>query len=267
MDRGTRRTTTDLGIGTGVGAFSGAFGVGGGILLVPFLVLVRKIPQKRAQATSLVMVAMAAGAGAVRYAFSEEVAWLPGLVITVGGLVGAWLGAILVQRSPNALLQGFFGLLLMVAGIRMLWPTEDSDLTTELIPQLSLPVASGYLVAGLAMGMLSALFGIGGGILLIPILVFGFGYDQHLAAGTSLAVMFPIALLGAIRLTRPGLTQWRDGTLFGIGAIVGALLGASIALALSGSLLQIAFGVLMLAIGGHMALRGFRHTRAGTSLE
>jgi uncharacterized membrane protein YfcA len=266
MVSGAQRTSTDLGIGAGVGAFSGAFGVGGGILLVPFLVLARKVPQKRAQATSLVMVAMAAAAGAVRYASSEEVAWLPGLVITAGGLTGAWLGAILVQRSPNALLQGFFGLLLMGAGIRMLWPTANSEVDIELLPELSIRLAIGYLAAGLAMGLLSALFGIGGGILLIPILVFGFGYDQHLAAGTSLAVMFPIALLGAIRLTRPGLTQWRDGTIFGAGAIVGALLGASVALALSGSLLQIAFGVLMLMMGGHMALRSFRHTRAGTNL-
>ena len=88
MQDGARRTSADLGIGTGLGAFSGAFGVGGGILLVPFLVLARKIPQKQAQATSLVMVAMAAAAGAVRYAASSEVAWLPALVITSEG----WLG-------------------------------------------------------------------------------------------------------------------------------------------------------------------------------
>jgi uncharacterized membrane protein YfcA len=267
MQIGARRTSADLGIGTGVGAFSGAFGVGGGILLVPFLVLARKVPQKQAQATSLVMVAMAAAAGAVRYAFSGEVAWLPALVITIGGLAGAWLGAVLVQRSPNALLQGLFGLMLMAAGVRMLWPTTNSVVSADFVPELSIPLAIGYLTAGVAMGTLSAMFGIGGGILLIPILVFSFGYDQHLAAGTSLAVMLPIALLGAIRLTPPGLTQWNDGIRFGAGAIIGALLGASVALALSGSLLQIAFGVLMLIIGGHMAVRGFRQSRTGISLE
>lgn len=241
-----------------MGAFSGAFGVGGGILLVPFLVLVRSVAQKQAQATSLVMVAMAAAAGAVRYALNADVAWLPALVILVGGLAGAWLGAHLVQRSPNALLQVAFGGLLMIAGVRLLWPSAESVGTVGVLPPLSPALGFSYLAAGLGMGLLSALFGIGGGILLIPILVTLFGYDQHLAAGTSLAVMAPIALLGAVRLTRPGLTRWGEGARFGIGAMVGALIGASAALAISGSVLQIAFGVLLLAVALQMALKGWR---------
>ncbi len=261
MTKTSNRTVADLGVGTGVGAFSGAFGVGGGILLVPFLVLVRHVSQKQAQATSLVLVAMAAAAGAVRYALNGEVAWLPGLVILIGGLAGAWLGAHLVQRSPNAVLQVAFGVLLMIAGVRMLWPSPDAAEATAVLPELSPALAAGYLAAGLGMGLLSALFGIGGGILLIPILVAFFGYGQHLAAGTSLAVMVPISLLGAIRLTRPGFTQWGEGARLGIGAMVGALLGASVALAISGSILQIAFGVLMLAVALQMALRGWRSRR------
>lgn len=255
MSEPVRRDAADLGVGAGVGAFSGAFGVGGGILLVPFLVLARKVPQKRAQATSLVMVAMAAAAGAVRYAVNGDVAWLPGAVILAGGLAGAWFGAHLVQRSPSGVLQALFGALLMVAGVRMLWADSSAADSTAALPDLTLGLAVGYLAAGLGMGLLSALFGIGGGILLIPILVAGFGYGQHLAAGTSLAVMVPISLVGAVRLTRPGFTQWREGFRFGVGAIVGALVGASVALALSGSAIQAAFGVLMLLVGGQMAAR------------
>jgi len=247
------RTAADLGVGTGVGAFSGAFGVGGGLMLVPFLVLARTWPQKQAQATSLVMVAMAATAGAVRYALDGAVAWLPGLVIVVGGLAGAWLGAHLVQRSPNALLQALFGLLVVVAGVRMLWPTGGDASADAHLASLTPGLVAGYLGAGLGMGLLSALFGIGGGILLIPILVAGFEYSQHLAAGTSLAVMVPISLVGAIRLTRPGLTKWAEGARFGAGAVVGAVIGASVALVVSGSIMQAAFGVVMLVVGGRMA--------------
>ncbi len=253
-----RREAADLGVGAGVGAFSGAFGVGGGILLVPFLVLVRKVPQKQAQATSLVLVAMAAAAGTVRYALTGEVAWLPSAIIIVGGLGGAWLGTNLVQRSPSGLLQALFGGILMIAGIRMLWADGSAADSTAALPELTLGLTAGYIAAGLGMGLLSSLFGVGGGILLIPILVAGFGYGQHLAAGTSLAVMVPTALVGAIRLTRPGFTQWREGSRFGLGAIIGALIGASIALAISGSAIQAAFGVLMLMVGAQMAWRAWR---------
>jgi len=175
------------------------------------------------------------------------------LVIVVGGLAGAWLGAHLVQRSPNALLQALFGLLVVVAGVRMLWPTGGDASADAHLASLTPGLVAGYLGAGLGMGLLSALFGIGGGILLIPILVAGFEYSQHLAAGTSLAVMVPISLVGAIRLTRPGLTKWAEGARFGAGAIVGAVIGASVALVVSGSIMQAAFGVVMLVVGGRMA--------------
>ncbi len=258
------RAAQDAGVGVGVGAFSGAFGVGGGILLVPFLVLARDVEQKTAQATSLVMVAMAAAAGAVRYTLDDRVAWLPAAFILAGGLAGAWLGAHLVQRSPSALLQALFGVVLGVAGVRMLWPDGAGSGSLPELPDLSATVAVGYVVAGLGMGLLSALFGIGGGILLVPILVTGFGYEQSLAAGTSLAVMVPIALLGAVRLTRPGLTRWGEGVGYGLGAIVGALIGASLALVIGGSVMRVAFGVLMLAIGARMAWTAWQGRRSAT---
>lgn len=257
----TRRTAADLGVGTGVGVLSGTFGVGGGITLVPFLVLVRKVPQKQAQATSLVMVAMAAAAGAVRYALNADVAWWPSLFIVIGGLAGAWLGAHLMQRSPGWLLQVLFGAMVTIAGVRMLTLSDAPETTIAHLEDPSVGLMVGYSLAGLGMGLLSALFGIGGGILLVPILVALFDYSQHLAAGTSLAVMIPIALVGAIRLTKPGLTKWADGARYGIGAMVGALIGASLALLLSGGLVRGLFGILMLVVGAQMAWKAWRGHR------
>ena len=241
----------DLAVGAGVGVFSGAFGVGGGILLVPYLVLRRHVPQKTAQATSLVMVAMAAASGAITYAVRGSVAWWPAGVVLIGGLAGAVLGAAIVQRTTDRRLQALFGVLLAIAGLRLLWPT--GDVTAGELPEPTLLVAVAYVAAGLGMGLLSALFGIGGGVLLVPLLVAAFGYAPQLAAGTSLVVMAPIALLGAIRLTRPGLTRWGEGARYGLGAIVGAIAGATLALAVSGTALRVAFAALMLAVGAHMA--------------
>jgi len=245
-------------VGIGVGAFSGLLGVGGGILLVPYLVLARKFPQKSAQATSLVLVAMAAAAGMVTYALRSSVAWLPAALVLVGGVAGAWLGAHIVQRARDARLQIAFGSLLTLVGLRLLWPGDIPAADDALLPTLQLGLVVAYVASGLGMGLLSALFGIGGGILLVPILVIAFGYPQQVAAGTSLAVMGPIALVGALRLTKPGLTNWRLGVLFGGGAILGATAGAWLALALPGQLVRQVFAVVMVVLGVRMATLGWR---------
>lgn len=245
----------DLGVGAGVGVFSGALGVGGGILLVPYLVLVCGVGQKVAQATSLVMIMFAALAGAARYALSDAVAWAPAAAILAGGLVGVLIGATVVQRTSDRRLQGAFGLLVLLVGLRLLWPAADAAASASALPLLTPGLAAGYAAAGLAMGVLSALLGVGGGIILVPILVGLFGYGQQVANGTALAVMVPVALLGAVRLTRPGLTDWRTGTRFGLAAIVGALAGASLALALSGTAVRIAFAVFLVVIGAQMLRR------------
>lgn len=252
----SRRVARDLGVGVGVGAFSGAFGVGGGILLVPYLAIRRGVPQKIAQATSLVLVSMAAAAGAATYALRGSVEWLPAAFVLAGGLAGAVVGAALVQRIHDRRLRALFGVILILAAVRLLWPTGAPS--TSDVPTLTVTGALLYLAAGLGMGVLSALFGIGGGILLVPILVAGFGYGQQLASGTSLVVMAPIALVGAIRLTRPGLTRWGEGARFGAGAIVGAVIGAVAALAVSGRVLTIAFAALLVVVGITMIRSGIR---------
>jgi uncharacterized membrane protein YfcA len=246
----------DLIIGVGVGVFSGALGVGGGILLVPYLVLVVATAQKRAQATSLVMVAMAAAAGAVTYAFAESVAWLPAVFLVVGGLLGSLLGSYLVQRTADHRLQIAFGVLLVIVAIRLLFPTATEVASSAELPALTPALAAAYIVIGVAMGALSALFGIGGGILLIPVLVTGFGFGQQFAAGTSLAVMVPIALLGALRLTKPGLTDWPLGIRFGLGSILGAVAGAAVALAVPGDALRWVFAIVMLVVAVRMVRIG-----------
>lgn len=250
--------TRDIAVGVGVGAFSGAFGVGGGIQLVPYLVLVRKMAQKNAQATALVTVAMGAAGGGITYGLNDSVAWLPAAIILIGGLLGSLIGSHVVQRIPDKRLQIVFGFLLVIVAVRLVLTNSATAASPQDLPTITAPIVVAYLASGLAMGMLSALFGIGGGILLIPILVTGFGFEQQLAAGTSLAVMMPIALLGAIRLTKPGLTNWRSGSLFGIASVPGAALGSFIALSLPGDILRSAFAVVLLVIAITLVRKGFR---------
>ena len=243
----------DLGLGLLIGVWSGAMGVGGGIILVPILVLGLHIAQKRAQATSLVMVALAAVSGALAYSMSSQVAWVPAIVMVAGGLVGAWLGSALLQRIADRRLQAIFGLFMILVGVRLMFEHEPAMNSAHQLPQMTPLIALAYLGTGLAMGELSAMLGIGGGIIVIPILVTLFGDSHHLANGTSLAVMLPIALVGAIRQTRPGYTDWPMGLRLGVGAVLGAYAGARLALLLPDAALRYIFAAMLILVGLRMA--------------
>lgn len=252
----------DVGVGAGAGVVSGLFGVGGGIVLVPYLVLVRGWEQKRAQATALVMVAMAATAGLMPYAWSGTVVWAASATVLVGGLIGAVVGSALVKRLRSWVLQVAFAVLLVIAALRLV--TAPAPEAAGGIAQMTPALAVAYVASGLAMGILSALFGIGGGILLVPLLVAVFGYDQRLAAGTSLAVMGLIALVGAVRQGSHGATDWGAGALLGVGGALGGVAGALLAQVLPLTVLTWLFAVLLVITAARLARSGLRARRAST---
>ncbi len=106
-------------VGLAGGTLSGFFGVGGGIVLVPLLILVLRSDQHAAHATSLAAIFLIALAAFAGYLTSDAVDLEIGVALGVGGLAGAALGATLMHRlSPNAI-RGVFALAMIVAGIRM----------------------------------------------------------------------------------------------------------------------------------------------------
>lgn len=252
----------DLGLGAAAGTVSGLLGVGGGVLLVPILVLAFRWQQKSAQATALVLVMMAAFAGVATYALADAVAWGPASIIFCGAVAGALVGSVVVQRVHPHWLQMAFGLVLVAAAVRLVWPTGATPESLPMLPTLSASLVLAYLASGLAMGFLSAMFGIGGGIILVPILVTLLDYDQRLAAGTSLAVMVPTALIGALRLTRPGYTSWGRGVRLGVGGVVGGLVGARLGLWLPVDVLSWAFALLLVIAAVQMFRAGLGSQRS-----
>jgi len=110
-----------------------------------------------------------------------------------------------------------------------------------------------YLALGLAAGVLSGLIGIGGGIIIIPALVLLFGMSQHLAQGTTLALMVPpIGLLAAWTYYKQGHVDIRVAALICAGFFLGGLLGAKFAVGLSDKVLQKVFGSVLLLVSMKM---------------
>ena len=111
----------------------------------------------------------------------------------------------------------------------------------------------GFVVTGFLTGILGGLFGVGGGEIFIPLLIYVFGFSQHQAQGTSLAVLLPpIGLLAALRYYHAGHVQARVALLLALGFFFGASLGAVAAVQIPGDLLRKLFGGFLLLVALHM---------------
>ncbi len=108
---------------------------------------------------------------------------------------------------------------------------------------------------GLAAGVLSGLFGIGGGVIIVPLLILALGFTAQQAAGTSLAaLLLPVGLFGAIQYWQAGQVNVVNAALLAFGLLLGAFIGARLGLSLPSEAVQRAFGVLLVVVGVRLAL-------------
>lgn len=113
--------------------------------------------------------------------------------------------------------------------------------------------ALSFVFLGLVVGVLSGMVGVGGGIILIPALVYFYGFSQHMAQGTSTAMLLPpIGILAAYTYYKHGFVDVRATLLICAGFILGGLFGAKIAVALPNDALKRGFGVLLMLISMRM---------------
>jgi len=107
---------------------------------------------------------------------------------------------------------------------------------------------------GLAAGLLSGLIGIGGGIIMVPLLIF-MGLNQHQAQGTSLAVLsVPVTLLAAANYFKQGYVDWKFAIVMAVFFIIGGYLGSKIAVNLDEKILKKIFGVVLLIVAGKLLI-------------
>ena len=119
----------------------------------------------------------------------------------------------------------------------------------------------GAAVFGVTVGVLSALFGIGGGVVMVPFMVLVLERSQHLAEGTSLLVIIPTAIAGVIAHNKRGYVSFRLAGILGIGGVFGAFLGARLALALDGDSLSMYFAIFLAIMGIRIIVEGVKMMR------
>jgi uncharacterized protein len=182
-----------------VGFASGLLGVGGGFIMVPvqFFLLTSigidpNIAIKVAFGTSLAVIIPTAISGALGHKRRNAVLTHPLILMGASGLISAFLGGTIASNLPGIYLRTIFGFLVLFAAIWMLtakYPNKRTEPKKGVIK---------YLLIGFIAGIISGLLGVGGGIILIPILVLLMDFDMHKAVGTSTAVIIFTALGGII---------------------------------------------------------------------
>lgn len=241
-------------IGLLAGAFSGLFGIGGGIVIVPLLVLLGSFDQRRASGTSLTAILPTAVAGTIGYALRGEVDWPVAACLAVGAVVGSMLGAWLLQRIPQQVLRWLFIAFLMAVAVRMLFlvPDRGAEFDHGLAPMLGL-VAMGVIV-----GVLSGLLGVGGGIIVVPFLMLVFGMGDLVAKGTSLAMMIPTSISGTIANVRRSNSDVPAALVLGTLAVPASFAGVAVATVIPAQLSVWLFAALMVVTAAQLALRAWR---------
>jgi hypothetical protein len=225
-----------------IGSVLGFIGAGGAMLSVPILIYIFHFTPIHASTAALLVVFFAALSGVIPKIRKGEVIYREALAISGIGLITNLGGAVLSKHLSDRTILTGFALVLMVAGSSMLrGPVKNK--AEEKMPVTLLILLS------LIIGLLTGVFGIGGGFLAIPILVLFFHTPQSKAAGTSLAIICLNTLISLIGHHATWHTvRWSIPMIMAIGAVVVASLASHHASKLPAKQLRIAFAILLYSI-------------------
>ncbi|MEM7769602.1 MAG: sulfite exporter TauE/SafE family protein [Cyanobacteria bacterium P01_E01_bin.6] len=286
------------------GTLAGLLGIGGGVLLVPALIVAGAETTVQATATSLIGVFFSATSGSIRNLRSGDLNWRAALGIAVFGVFTAQGGARLGERIPDTWLSLGFAALLIITiylirlkkqltsrkqrqandAINQSFDDDDSRsiqleqsrsrdnvLGNEISSHSSPPQhqasakkksflrrLSSIASIGATAGMLSGLFGVGGGVVMVPLQMLILGEEIKAAVRTSLGAIVAIAASGLIEHTRNNNVLWIPGIMLGVGGIIGAQLGTRLLPKLPDQTVNIMFRLLLTSLSVYMIIRAIQ---------
>lgn len=241
-------------LGVVVGTYGAIVGVGGGFLVVPLLLIIYKLPPAAAAATSLVVVLLSSASASVTYVRGGRVDIRTGLLLAAATVPGAYfIGPVLAERIPaRAFKIGFGVFLLVMAAVLYFRPARAAPVTgaaprhglwrvrrtfrdgsgETLDYEFDLVLA---VVLSFAVGILSSMLGIGGGIVHVPALIHVMSFPVHVATATSQFVLAFTAAAGVAKYAAGGHVVWPLAAGIGVGVILGAQVGASVSHRMKGA--------------------------------
>ncbi len=222
-----------FGTGVGIGAVGTLIGAGGGWMVVPLLLLGFRFPLQRAVGTSLTVVFLNALSGSIAYMRQGRVLYTMGTSFAAATVPGALLGAWLVQYLSSEWFSVLLGVFLLgIAAFlhrgqqllvlrRGRERVSSAELQSFRSPTMRLGIPVSFLV-----GILSSLFGVGGGIIHVPFMIVILGVPVHTATATSHFVLAITSLTGALAFLMRGQVDLFAAACMGLGVLIGAQIGA-----------------------------------------
>ncbi len=268
---------TILGLGGVVGLLSGLFGVGGGFLMTPLLMMLG-VPPAVAVASDTNQIVAASASGTIAHSKSKNVDYKLGFIILVGGLIGGSLGTVVVKMLRSLgnfdfVLKSSYVIMLLLVGTFMFIESintlkkKDVEVLNNRKPSAvarfmnKLPGRVYFEVSGiessiialfalgLLVGVLSAVMGVGGGFIMLPVMIYFIGMPTHNAVGTSIFVIIFTAI--NVTIAQSVLNHTVDLVLalvLLIGSSIGAQFGAKLGKKLKAEQLRVVFSVIVLAV-------------------
>lgn len=254
-------TVETLLIGLVTGILSGAFGVGGGIFCTPVIRLLLNVSPHVAVGTTMALIIPTAIVGAVNYIRQKQIDLRLAKLLAPSAVVGTVLGAIGTHYVKPVVLMILFAVFAGIAGLDLALgigealtrKKRDGNIGEyEVAPVVPAHVAIGI---GFWAGFLAGFFGVGGGFILVPCLLYTFNISVKAAFGTSLLVIAAVSIPGTLTHATQGHMDFHLALSMVLGAVPGAWLGSLLSLRLKDSFLRRAFGVVMLVMAFMLALK------------
>jgi uncharacterized membrane protein YfcA len=237
-------------VGLAAGLLSGMFGVGGGILLVPGLVLVAKMDQRIAHGTSLAAVLPISASSLVTYWVHDHVDVRVAVCLATGAVIGAIVGTRLLHVLPHRTLAIAFSALLIITAIRLFLPLDSGVRDV-----LHVGTIIALIAIGVATGILAGLLGVGGGVVMVPAMMMLLHLPSAMAKGTSVAVIIPTSIIGTWRNRTKNNVDLRSAAILGLGGIVSAIIGGWVSTKMSDTVSNVLFAILLVVVAVRLLLQ------------
>lgn len=229
-----------LAIGVVAGTFGSMVGVGGGILMVPVLTVLGLEPSQIAS-TSLIAVTSTGISSTIEYSRQKRIDYLVGLKIAALAIPGAIIGAFLSSYISFEHFKIYFAILLIFAGLYVLY--RNSILKEKSSKTDSKRMHLLFYMGSFTAGIISSLFGIGGGIIFVPSMVIILGISMFRAGPNSQLALLITSIVGVFTHSFLGHTNYIYGILLAIGALTGGFIGARVSQHVREDILQILLSI------------------------